>query len=66
MESRKERVKAWASLLGEDEKVKLLVDLALDSVCTETVSFPEGALAPYWSATGEPLVEGQDCWPDDE
>lgn len=64
--NRKERIKLWAEKLTEEQAKSalcLLVDGAVDS---EDINFWDDSIAPYWGATGDPLIEGQDCWPEEE
>ena len=62
----KERLEKWASELTPEQSKKLIVAMVEDAVLCENVRFWDDSLAPYWEATGDPLVDGQDCFPDDE
>lgn len=66
--SRKERLELWAAALTEEQAKAVLVELVSDGIECETVSFWDDSLAPYWSNCGDPLVDGQSCFPpeDDE
>jgi hypothetical protein len=60
---RDEKIKQWASNLTAEQMrpaLEELVDFAIDA---EMVSFPREF--PYWSNTGEPLIAGQNPFPDD-
>jgi hypothetical protein len=53
-----EKAKAWAASLSDAQKQSLLVELLDYAVDAEMVSM--GDHAPYWSASGDPLIEGQE------
>ena len=63
--NRREMIKAWAVLLTEDSVKTLLVELVADAMDGEMVSFSDESGVPYWSNTGDPLVEGQVPYPED-
>ena len=63
--SKRKRLEAWAADLDGVQKVKLIVDLVIDAINTESVSFHDDTKYPYCAYSGEPLVQGQDE-PDDE
>ena len=60
------RIKKWASSLTKKQSTALFVALIVESINSESVRFPEGCLAPYWEGNGEPLIEGQKTWADEE
>lgn len=55
-----ERITKWASELTAEQMRPLLV--ALTDYAYESEYVCLGDLAPYWEATGEPLIEGQETW----
>jgi len=59
-------INEWADALTEAQAKQALKDVIENSVETELINFPEDALAPYWNSDGEPVVEGQECWEDEE
>jgi hypothetical protein len=59
-----ERVKQWADDLTESQMRPLLVELVFFAMAAEVVSISE--LAPYWSNSGEPLIECQKAFSDEE
>ena len=60
----REKIEKWADELSEEQMKKVLVGLTEECCLSEMVRL--GDLAPYWEATGDPLVEGQKTWSDDE
>ena len=61
--SKTEQVQKWADNLTPEQMRPLLVELTCFACEAEQVRL--GGLAPYWEATGEPLVAGQKTWMDD-
>lgn len=59
-----ERIQKWANELTPEQMRPLVVELAQLACDAEYVRV--GDLAPYWEATGEPLVDGQKTWADDD
>ncbi len=59
---RAKRIQDWASGLTAKQAKTALAKLVRDS---SDLSFYETSLAPYWTATGEPLVPGQKTHEDD-
>lgn len=55
----KERFVNWASQLTKEQMVQVIYELGSFCCMAEEVSFHSEALAPYWSNTGDSLVEGQ-------
>ena len=64
MSKYREPIKHWLENLTAEQMKPFLVNLIDFSIDAEMVSF--GDLAPYWSNTGEPLVEGQKCYLDED
>ena len=58
------QIQKWADELTPEQMRTLLVELTDFAYEAEHVRI--GDLAPYWEATGEPLVEGQKTWSDDD
>lgn len=56
---REARLKKWASQLTREQLEKAVVELADEVIMAEDLSFYDSNLAPYWTHSGEPLVEGQ-------
>jgi len=54
------RLKKWADALTESEMRLLVQELVVELMDSEQVTF--GDLAPYWRASGDPLVQGQEPW----
>lgn len=60
------RISEWAHDLTEAQAKKLLAELVYRGIETEDISFYIDALAPYCAHSGDPLVEGQKKYPDEE
>lgn len=60
-----ERIVEWVKNLSTQEMRELLPTLIQDEIMAEQVSFHDGCLAPYWSNTGDPIVDGQKVWEDE-
>lgn len=58
-----EQIQKWANELTAEQMRPLLVELTYFACEAEQVCL--GNLAPYWEATGEPLIEGQKTWAED-
>lgn len=58
-----DKLTVWAADLTAEQMRPLLVELADYAVDSEMVSI--GDLAPYWSHTGDPLIDGQKTWTDE-
>ena len=54
-----QRLEEWARGLSQDQAVKLIAELGQVLHDSEEVSMPYDCIAPYWSNTGDPLIEGQ-------
>lgn len=63
--TRTERIEAWAKDLTAEQMRRVLVELVDFAVDAEMVSFWDSALVPYWSNTGDPLVDGQQTYEED-
>jgi hypothetical protein len=59
-----EKLTVWAAGLTAEQMRPLLVELADYAVDSEMVSIYD--FAPYWSHTGDPLIEGQKTHEDDD
>ena len=57
MNERLKRIEQWASDLTAEQMRPLLVELVEFAMDADMVNFPEQA--PYWSHTGDALVDGQ-------
>jgi hypothetical protein len=64
--TQEERIKAWAGKLTARQARTALAELVERCCETEELRFWEGCLAPFWETTGDPLVEGQRTWPEDD
>lgn len=53
------RIAEWASRLTNDESFELIIELMEELLISGVIRFPKEALAPYYEASGEPLVLGQ-------
>lgn len=67
MKANEEKINEWVSNLTEEQLREItpkLIECAMDS---EFINFwqSEDNIAPYWEGSGEPLVEGQQCYEDD-
>lgn len=63
---REKRIEKWAKGLKAKEMRPLLVELVEFGITAEEVSFYKNDLHPCWSNTGEPLIEGQECYEDED
>lgn len=54
------RLSEWVDELRHDQKDSLLVELIVQGIDSEMISFWDDSLSPYWSHTGETIVDGQD------
>lgn len=62
----RERLQKWASELTEEQAKDLLVDLVVHGIGAEDISFYSDTLSPYWKHCGDPLVEGQKTYSDED
>jgi hypothetical protein len=60
------RIQAWAKALTAKQAKTALAELVERACEIEELCFWDKCLAPYWDATGDPLVEGQRTWPEDD
>lgn len=60
------RLLMWTKTLNKKQMRTILLELVEFAICAEEVSFWDDTLSPYWSATGEPLIEGQQTHSDQE
>lgn len=54
----------WLKNLTNEQKNKVINELFSEALNAEIVAM--GDISPYWDSTGEPLVDGQKCWRDDD
>jgi hypothetical protein len=66
MNEKYERLKAWTNNLSEDQLRAGLLEAVAYMVASEELNFWDDSLAPYWECTGEPFIEGQKCFKDDD
>lgn len=59
-----EKTKEWVASLTPEQAKQVLLELIGLAYQSKNVRF--GDLAPYWEATGDPLVEGQKIWTDED
>lgn len=57
-------LKDWIKTLTAKQKNKLIEDLY--SECSYAEAVRMGDFAPYWTSCGDPLVEGQKIWSDED
>lgn len=60
------RIEAWARKLTAKQAKTALAELVERCCEIEEICFYPHNLAPYWETTGDPLVEGQQAWPEDD
>lgn len=63
---RSEQIKQWAEDLTIEQMRPILETLVDFTIDAEQISISFAKNIPYWSNTGEPLVEGQEPFEDDE
>jgi len=56
----RERLTEWVDNLRHDQKDSLLVELVIQGIDSEMISFWDDSQFPYWSHTGDSIVDGQD------
>ena len=61
--NRLEMIDEWVEKLTNEEMRPLLVELVDFGIDAEMISF--GDLAPYWSNSGDALIDGQIVFADD-
>lgn len=61
-----QRIQKWAAELSTEQSIKLIVDLVADGINSEDISFPDNAISPYCSHTGDTLVDGQKAYSEDD
>lgn len=64
--NRIERLTQWANSLTEEQMRPILTELVDFAIDAEMVGFWDDCKAPYWSNSGEPLIEGQQPWPEED
>ena len=64
--NRRERLKAWATELSAEQMHSVIVELVCFAIDAEMISFSDETLAPYWSNDGEPVIDGQNIFPEEE
>lgn len=66
MMAESKQIKSWAAALTPEQLLQLVEELTQECIYSEVVRFWGTCKAPYWEATGEPLVEGQKCFEEEE
>lgn len=63
---RRRRLVKWLRKLDRDQMMQMALKIVEELIETKQVHFYSDALAPYWDASGEPLVAGQKTYPDED
>lgn len=63
---RKDRLKDWATDLTEEQKIDVIVNMVDHAIDIEYVKFYDDSLVPYYDGDGEPIVEGQEPYEDED
>jgi len=61
-----QRIQKWAAELSTEQSISLIVDLVAEHINSELIRFPDAALSPYWIHSGDPLVDGQQTYSEDD
>lgn len=61
----KERIEQWANALSPEQSHQAIVDLVLELFERDEIHFPEESQGPYWESCGEPIVKGQETFPNE-
>jgi len=61
-----QKIEAWIGRLTDAQKDELILDLVAEHINSENIRFPDAALSPYWIHSGDPIVAGQQTYPEDD
>lgn len=63
-----DKFRSWAESLDEEQKTGVMFDLFVECYIAESVRFcnDPNNIAPYWESSGEPLLDGQTVWLEEE
>lgn len=64
MSDQEQRLNTWISGLSQEQKDKLIFDLVAEHIECDNIRFPENSKSPYWETCGDPIVEGQSTFGD--